>query len=133
MVWGEFGDWKNCAPGQWSEQPRSATFITQWLAVLQRDYSHPRIIGWRPLNETIEALGDTMSSLDEEFYARFESLCAALLDHPAMFGYCYTQLTDVFQEQNGIFHFDRRAKCDCARLRQIQQRRAAIECAAATR
>jgi hypothetical protein len=44
-----------------------------------------------------------------------------------MFGYCYTQLTDVFQEQNGIFRFDRRPKFDLARLAAIQGRSAAIE------
>ena len=35
----------------------------------------------------------------EEFYTRFEGLCAVLLDDPHMFGYCYTQLTDVEQER----------------------------------
>jgi beta-glucuronidase len=44
-----------------------------------------------------------------------------------MFGYGYTQLTDVFQEQNGIFTFDRSAKFDLQRLRSIQARPAAIE------
>ncbi|MBS3735434.1 MAG: beta-galactosidase [Phycisphaerae bacterium] len=63
----------------------------------------------------------------EEFYARFEGLCGALLDNARMFGYCYTQLTDVFQEQNGIYRFDRSAKFDLARLRDVQQRTAAIE------
>ena len=70
--------------------------------------------------------GDRPRTLDE-FYARFEALCAALLDNPLMFGYCYTQLTDVFQEQNGIFRFDRRPKFDLARLAAIQGRSAAIE------
>jgi beta-glucuronidase len=44
-----------------------------------------------------------------------------------MFGYCYTQLTDVFQEHNGIYYFDRRPKFDLERIRRIQARRAAIE------
>jgi len=63
----------------------------------------------------------------EAFYARFEGLCHALLDNPAMFGYCYTQLTDVFQEQNGIYRFDRRPKFDLERLKRIQTRPAASE------
>ncbi|HET59076.1 MAG TPA: hypothetical protein ENN32_01745 [Chloroflexi bacterium] len=63
----------------------------------------------------------------EEFYARFEGLCNILLDHPEHFGYCYTQLTDVFQEMNGIFAFDRSEKFDLERLRKIQMRKAAIE------
>lgn len=29
-----------------------------------------------------------------------------------VWGYCYTQLTDVEQEQNGIFFYDRRSKFD---------------------
>ncbi|MBA2704722.1 MAG: beta-galactosidase, partial [Blastocatellia bacterium] len=63
----------------------------------------------------------------KEFYQRFEGLCAALLDHPQMFGYCYTQLTDVYQEQNGIYTFDRAEKFDMKRINKAQTRKAAIE------
>ena len=65
----------------------------------------------------------------EEFYARFEGLCRTLLENPHMFGYCYTQLTDVYQEENGLFFFDRREKFDLGRLRAVQERPAAIETA----
>ena len=44
-----------------------------------------------------------------------------------MFGYCYTQLTDVFQEQNGVFKFDRTGKFDLEILRKAQGKTAAIE------
>ena len=44
-----------------------------------------------------------------------------------MFGYCYTQLTDVFQEQNGIYRFDRSAKLDVNAVRRAQRVPAAIE------
>ena len=64
---------------------------------------------------------------EAEFYARFQGLCDVLLDDPGMFGYCYTQLTDVFQEQNGVVRFDRSTKLDLERLRAIQARPAAIE------
>jgi beta-galactosidase/beta-glucuronidase len=234
LCWGEFGDW-----GMDHDRPQAA-YITQWLEVLARDYSHPCIVGWCGLNETsrviedgIDGLADltagfflaakasdpTRPVLDasgyshrvrqsdvydshdydqnpasfaerhsktaagqpyvnkpwqagrqhetislpyagqpcfvsefggiwwnpdakpgkdswgygdrcksvEEFYARFEGLCAALLKNPAMFGYCYTQLTDVFQEQNGIYRFDRRRKFDMKRIRSAQQKPAAIE------
>ena len=63
----------------------------------------------------------------EEYFTRFERLTGVLLDNPDMFGYCYTQLTDVYQEQNGIFSFDRKKKYDLARVRAAQQRVAAIE------
>ena len=44
-----------------------------------------------------------------------------------MFGYCYTQLTDVMQEQNGIYRYDRSTKFDMDRIRRVQARPAAIE------
>ena len=229
LVWGEFGDW-----GIDRNDPKAST-ITQWLEVLERDFSHPCIIGWCPLNETAQPIQDRITGLDDltrglfvaaramdptrpvldasgyshrvaetdvwdchdytqnpdefarhhagvgeeepfvngpsdapwniayrgqpffvsefggiwwnpaaepgedswgygdrpktidEFYQRFAALCDVLLDDPHMFGYCYTQLTDVFQEQNGIYHFDRRAKFDLERLHRIQARPAAIE------
>lgn len=64
---------------------------------------------------------------EEEFHHRFEGLTGVLLDDPLMFGYCYTRLTDVFQEQNGIYSFDRSVKLDVERVRAAQQRPAAIE------
>jgi len=63
----------------------------------------------------------------EEFHTRFAGLTAVLRDDPQMFGYCYTQLTDTFQEQNGIFDFERNPKFDLARLREVQQQVAAYE------
>ncbi len=51
----------------------------------------------------------------------------ALLDSPHLFGFCYTQLTDVEQEQNGLYTYDRKAKFDVERLRKITSRAAAIE------
>jgi len=234
LVWGEFGDW-GARPQQSavtvhdrSRHEPAATMMTQWLEVLARDYSHPSIVGWCPLNETKEPIDDRIRTLDdltrglflatkaadrsrpvldasgyshrvsetdvydshdytqdperfaerhkgvatgtpfvngenwsvpyrgqpyfvsefggirwsdspegwgygeapetlEEFHARFEGLVAVLLDDPAMFGYCYTQLTDVFQEQNGVYRFDRTSKLDIPRIRAAQSRPAAIE------
>jgi beta-galactosidase/beta-glucuronidase len=235
LVWGEFGDWgARVGSGPESQRP-TASFITQWLEALERDVSHPSIVGWCPLNETFQPLSDRISVLDdvtlglylatktadpsrpvidasgyahrvpradvydshnyeqdpelfakamagiafgtpyvnaapdgtvwslpyagqpyfcsefggiqwsdadpggdgwgygtaprteEEWYARFAGLVGALLDNPHMFGFCYTQLTDVFQEQNGIYRFDRSAKFDVARIRAIQSRAAAYE------
>jgi beta-galactosidase/beta-glucuronidase len=235
LVWGEFGDWGCAGHGPFEDhQQPSASYITQWLEVLERDYSHPSIIGWCPLNETWQHNSDRVRQLDdvtwgmflatkamdgsrplldtsgyshrvptadvydshdydqnpktfkerhaglaegkpylnemhghaisipyggqpyfvsefggiwwrpgaeakdswgygercktiEEFYERFEGLCGVLLDDPNMFGYCYTQLTDVFQEENGIYTFDRERKFDLERIREAQARPAAIE------
>ena len=63
----------------------------------------------------------------EEFYERYKGLTDALLDNCKMFGLCYTQLTDVEQEQNGLYTYDRKPKFDNQRLSAIMQRKAAIE------
>ena len=42
-------------------------------------------------------------------------------------GFCYTQLTDVEQEQNGLYTYDRRAKFDPAVIYEINQQKAAME------
>ena len=56
----------------------------------------------------------------EDFYKRLAEQVDALLSiSDKVWGYCYTQLTDVEQEENGIFYYDRRAKYDAARLKQI--------------
>ena len=238
LVWGEFADWGcNLFGNKADRNLPGPTYITQWLEVLNRDYSHPSIIGWCPLNETGQVIDDTIHVFDdmiwgmflatktadrtrpvidssgwshrvaqtdifdahdytqnpkdfaeqhaglaegkplhnntegkdfiskvayrgqpyfisefggilwnpnpkpgenswgygegprtvEEFYQRFAELCAVLLDNPHMFGYCYTQLTDVFQEKNGIYLFDRTPKFDMAKIRAAQMRPAAIE------
>ena len=249
LVWGEFGDWGCSHEGSLygEHQKPGADYITQWLEVLERDYSHPSIIGWCPLNETWQSISDRITQLDDvtrgmylatklvdgtrpvldasgyshrvletdvydshdytqdpdtfkkrhaglaedkphfnsfeswdipkdmvsnqnwstpykgqpyfvsefggiwwnpdvkegedswgygerpksltEFYDRFERLCAALLDDVNMFGYCYTQLTDIYQEQNGIYKYDRGEKFDIERIRKAQVKPAAIELA----
>ena len=63
----------------------------------------------------------------EDFLQRFARLCGALLDNPCVAGYCYTQLTDVFQEHNGVYRFDRRVKLDPTRFRAAQSQPAAVE------
>ncbi|WP_416232168.1 glycoside hydrolase family 2 protein [Brachybacterium sp. NBEC-018] len=64
---------------------------------------------------------------EEELYERFEGLTRVLLEDPRMFAYCYTQMTDVFQEKNGIVDFARGRKLDLARLRAVQEKAAAYE------
>ncbi len=55
----------------------------------------------------------------EEFYTRLEGLTDAINAVPYMSGYCYTQLTDVEQEQNGIYNYDRTPKFDMERISKI--------------
>ncbi len=64
---------------------------------------------------------------EQEFIDRFKGLTDVLLDHPSIFALCYTQLTDIEQEQNGLYTYDRKPKFDPAILHAIMSRKAAIE------
>ena len=55
----------------------------------------------------------------EEFYRRLEALVRAVMAHDHICGWCYTQLTDVEQERNGIYRYDRSEKFDMERIRRI--------------
>ena len=56
-----------------------------------------------------------------------DKLTLVLTDHPNIAGYCYTQLTDVEQEVNGVYTYDRKLKFDTARLKRYFGAPAAIE------
>ena len=62
----------------------------------------------------------------DEFYARYEALTTALLDNPMMCGFCYTQLTDVEQEQNGLYNYDRSPKFTEKAIKKIAECNQAI-------
>lgn len=64
---------------------------------------------------------------EAEFMERLKGLTDVLLDNANMFGFCYTQLTDVEQEQNGLYTYDRQPKFEPERIRDIFARKAAIE------
>ncbi len=82
-------------------------------------------IKWNP-NQQLEGsqteswgYGEPPRSLDE-FYTRLEQQVDVLLSLSAqVWGYCYTQLTDVEQEQNGIYYYDRSPKFDMKRIHDI--------------
>ena len=63
----------------------------------------------------------------EGFKTRFKGLTDALLDNDRMMGLCYTQLTDVEQEENGLYTYDRKPKFDPEWIRSVMSRKAAIE------
>ncbi len=54
-------------------------------------------------------------------------LTFVLTDHPNIAGYCCTQLTDVEQEVNGVYTYDRKLKFNTARLKKYFGAPAAIE------
>ena len=61
----------------------------------------------------------------EDFYTRLEALVKAIVEHSdKICGFCYTQLTDVEQEQNGVYYYDRGEKFDMGRVKAIFQMKA---------
>lgn len=82
-------------------------------------------IKWNPSQQEKSAqntswgYGEPPKSL-EEFYARLEGQVDGVLSlSDDVWGYCYTQLTDVEQEQNGIYFYDRKPKFDMKRIHAI--------------
>ena len=63
----------------------------------------------------------------EEFIERYRGLTNAMLDNPAIMGFCYTQLYDIEQEINGLYTYGRKPKFDISIFREINTRKAAIE------
>ncbi|MCX8159340.1 MAG: beta-galactosidase [Candidatus Saccharicenans sp.] len=63
----------------------------------------------------------------EEFLRRYQDLTEALLFHPKIAGFCYTQLYDIEQEVNGLYTFDRKPKFDPGFFFKVNQQKAAIE------
>jgi beta-galactosidase/beta-glucuronidase len=58
----------------------------------------------------------------QAYLAKYEELINAILDSPMVVGFCYTQLTDVQQEVNGLLTADRKPKHDLERLYEITRR-----------
>jgi beta-galactosidase/beta-glucuronidase len=65
--------------------------------------------------------GYTTAEEPEEFLSSYRQLVEAIVGTPAMQGFCYTQLTDVEQEINGLLTFERVPKVDLDRLKEITQ------------
>jgi len=65
--------------------------------------------------------GEDPSTL-EEFYTRLQALTDVILSLDHICGFCYTQLTDIEQEQNGIYNYDRTQKFDMDRINRIISR-----------
>lgn len=101
--------------GRGHEMEVDATFVSEYGG-----------IRWAPAEEAGWGYGQAPMS-EEEFISRFKGLTEALLFHPHMGALCYTQLTDVEQEVNGLYTYDRKPKFDPAIFHAILTQKAAIE------
>ena len=61
--------------------------------------------------------GYSVCSTPEELASRYEELMQAVHSIAMLAGFCYTQLTDTYQEANGLLHADRTPKFPIERIR----------------
>lgn len=97
------------------EEDPEMTFVSEyggiWWCTEQKD-------GW--------GYGQRVNT-EEEFLARYRGLTEALLQNPQMCAFCYTQLTDVEFELNGMYTYDRRPKFPLEAIAEVNRQKAAIE------
>jgi beta-galactosidase/beta-glucuronidase len=85
-------------------------------------------IWWNPEQKDVKSWGyGARPRSEEEFINRYKGLTEALLQHPKMCAFCYTQLTDVEQEVNGLYTYNRKPKFNPATIKAINSQKAAIE------
>ena len=63
--------------------------------------------------------GYTTASGDEDFIERYRAVIESLYASPIIHGFCYTQITDVEQEINGLLTYDRQPKVPLDVIKQI--------------
>lgn len=63
--------------------------------------------------------GYTSVSNKEEYLKGYKRIMEAIFASKALHGYCYTQLTDVEQEINGILTYDRKPKCALSEINKL--------------
>lgn len=68
------------------------------------------------LSDDANAWGYSMARDADDLLQRYAALCRALLGSQSLSGFCYTQLTDTYQERNGLARMDRSSKVSCERL-----------------
>lgn len=65
--------------------------------------------------------GYSSANSDEDYAKRYYDVVSAMLESELIQGFCYTQLTDVEQEINGLLTYDRKPKIDPKIIREINE------------
>ncbi|TDF94853.1 glycoside hydrolase family 2 protein [Paenibacillus piri] len=68
-----------------------------------------------------EGWGYSAAADDGDFVNRLAAVVHPLLNSPVVQGFCYTQLTDVEQEINGLLTYDRKPKVPLEWIKQINE------------
>lgn len=77
-------------------------------------------LGWIPKEERANSWGyGAQIETEDEFFQILEKEVDAIKACKHITGFCYTQITDVEQEKNGVYYYDRRPKFDAAKWKAI--------------
>lgn len=68
-----------------------------------------------------EGWGYSNAVSDDDFARRYNDVISPLLDSPCVQGFCYTELTDVEQEINGLLTYDREPKIPVEVIKKINE------------
>lgn len=98
----------------------------RWIYVPGYDYRQEPIIvsefgGISFRKGAQEGWGYSAASDEEDYVRRLADVVHPLLNSPDVQGYCYTQLTDVEQEINGLLTYDRQSKIPLEWIRLINE------------
>jgi hypothetical protein len=66
-----------------------------------------------------EGWGYSGADSDEDFILKLKAVIEPMLSSPVIQGFCYTQLTDVEQEINGLLTYDREPKVPVKQMKEI--------------
>ena len=83
--------------GNWDASCRQPIMLTEFGGIA---FGFDKREGW----------GYSRSRTPEEFVERYSELMETVRNLPALAGFCYTQLTDTYQEVNGLLYADRTPK-----------------------
>ncbi|WP_274362309.1 glycoside hydrolase family 2 protein [Paenibacillus thermotolerans] len=106
------------------EKANSSTSSSRKLHVGGHEYAGQPIIvsefgGIAFKKSDQEGWGYSGASDEEDFLKRLRDVVEPLVQSPVVQGFCYTQLTDVEQEINGLLTYDRTPKAPLERIRDI--------------
>lgn len=74
MVWGEYGSWGI----EYEDLEALGRFTSEWTEAVQRDFNHPSVVVWCPLNEVWENLEDSKKIRDVRFVEAIYKLTKTL-------------------------------------------------------
>ena len=70
----------------------------------------------------MDGWGYSTACSEQEYLEQYAHVIESILRSDLAYGFCYTQLTDVEQEKNGLLTYDRKPKCAPEKIKEINNR-----------